>query len=82
MQHNLTTPKSRQPNTTTAAAAAAATITTTQPYLEKLGLDSTATAAQIKKTYRKLALKNHPDKGGDQDLFLSLTEAYEVSYSN
>mmetsp|Transcript_15469 Transcript_15469/g.40892 ORF Transcript_15469/g.40892 Transcript_15469/m.40892 type:complete len:545 (-) Transcript_15469:104-1738(-) len=48
------------------------------PYLKKLGLDSSATPAQIKKTYRKLALKNHPDKGGDQDLFLSLTEAYEV----
>jgi hypothetical protein len=31
----------------------------------------------IKKTYRKLALKNHPDKGGNVDTFKKITEAYE-----
>ena len=49
-----------------------------KPYLELLELDATATPAQIKKKYRKMALANHPDKGGDQDKFLALTEAYEV----
>jgi curved DNA-binding protein CbpA len=47
-------------------------------YFDVLGLPQDATAAQIKKTYRKLALKNHPDKGGDKDKFQEITEAYEV----
>ena len=32
----------------------------------------------MKKAYRKLALKNHPDKGGDLKKFQSITEAYEI----
>uniref|UniRef100_A0A7S2GM86 J domain-containing protein n=1 Tax=Octactis speculum TaxID=3111310 RepID=A0A7S2GM86_9STRA len=48
------------------------------PYLEVLGLDMSATLKEIKKKYRKLALKMHPDKGGDPDTFLKLTEAYEM----
>ncbi|TMW58360.1 hypothetical protein Poli38472_009919 [Pythium oligandrum] len=47
-------------------------------YYEALGVPKTATAAEIKKAYRKLALKNHPDKGGDPELFKSITVAYEV----
>lgn len=43
-----------------------------------LGVSKTATAAEIKKAYRKLALKNHPDKGGDPELFKQITVAYEV----
>lgn len=47
-------------------------------FYEVLGVSKTATAAEIKKAYRKLALKNHPDKGGDPELFKQITVAYEV----
>lgn len=48
---------------------------------EVLGLTETATPDQIKKAYRKLAQKHHPDKdGGDGDgtEFKLVKEAYEV----
>lgn len=50
---------------------------TTELY-EVLEVEKTATAAQIKKSYRKLALQKHPDKGGDPDEFKKLQAAYEV----
>jgi len=34
---------------------------------EVLGVDKDATMDQIKKSYRKLAIKMHPDKGGDPE---------------
>ena len=45
---------------------------------EVLGVDESATAAEIKKAYRKLSLKHHPDKGGDMAVFKQVTNAYEV----
>ena len=45
---------------------------------EDLGVSSTATQAEIKKAYRKAALKHHPDQGGDPEKFKALTAAYEV----
>eukprot|EP00002_Diphylleia_rotans_P013439 TRINITY_DN262_c0_g1_i6.p1 TRINITY_DN262_c0_g1~~TRINITY_DN262_c0_g1_i6.p1 ORF type:complete len:182 (-),score=67.65 TRINITY_DN262_c0_g1_i6:178-723(-) len=45
---------------------------------EILGLKETATAEEIKKAYRKLAIQHHPDKGGDAEAFRELCMAYEV----
>ncbi|GGN36585.1 MULTISPECIES: DNA-J related domain-containing protein [Marinomonas] len=46
--------------------------------LKTLQIDSTnPTKATIKQQYRKLAQKHHPDRGGDQDIFIGLRQAYE-----
>lgn len=43
-----------------------------------LGLDASATADDIKKTYRKLASQHHPDRGGDAEKFKTVQTAYDV----
>lgn len=45
---------------------------------EDLGLDENASPTEIKKAYRKLALRHHPDKGGDAEEFKKITGAYEI----
>lgn len=47
-------------------------------YYEILGVDKNSTQDDIKKAYRKLAMTHHPDKGGDDELFKEITEAYDV----
>ena len=47
-------------------------------YYDLIGVPKSATEQEIKKAYRKKALKEHPDKGGDPDKFKEITAAYEV----
>uniref|UniRef100_A0A673GMW8 Translocation protein SEC63 homolog n=1 Tax=Sinocyclocheilus rhinocerous TaxID=307959 RepID=A0A673GMW8_9TELE len=47
------------------------------PY-EVLHLEAGASIAEIKKQYRVLSLKHHPDKGGDEAMFMKLAKAYSA----
>ena len=47
-------------------------------YYTILGVNKTATADDIKRSYRKLASQHHPDKGGDTARFQEIQAAYAV----
>ncbi len=46
-------------------------------YYGTLGLKRGASEEDIKKAYRKLAMKHHPDRGGDQNKFKEISQAYD-----
>ena len=43
-----------------------------------LRVKPTATATELKKAFYKLAAQEHPDQGGDHDLFIAIKRAYDV----
>jgi curved DNA-binding protein CbpA len=50
-------------------------------YYSRLGLSETASSEDVRRQYRKLAMKYHPDKNPSkeaQEQFLEITEAYEI----
>ena len=48
-------------------------------YYKVLGVDKNASKDDIKKAFRRLAHKYHPDKkGGDEKKFKEINEAYQV----
>ena len=47
-------------------------------YYSTLGVERNATQDEIKKAYRSLAMKHHPDRGGDEATFKKISEAYDT----
>jgi DnaJ-class molecular chaperone len=47
-------------------------------HYQTLGIDPDATQEEIKKSYREKSQEMHPDKGGDHQEFVQVTEAYRV----
>tara|TARA_E500000178_G_C16923989_1_gene708559 strand:- start:367 stop:1218 length:852 start_codon:yes stop_codon:yes gene_type:complete len=47
-------------------------------YYKILGVSEDASADEIKKAFRKLAVKHHPDRGGDEKKFKEANEAYDT----
>lgn len=45
---------------------------------DELGVSSDASDEEIKQRYRELAHEHHPDKGGDEEVFKRIKNAYEV----
>ncbi len=50
----------------------------TKNYYDILGVKKDASADEIKKAFRRLARKHHPDAGGTEEKFKEINEAYEV----
>ena len=47
-------------------------------YYQILGVDKKASQDEIKKTFRKLAKEQHPDKGGDQEKFKQINDNINI----
>jgi curved DNA-binding protein len=47
-------------------------------YYSILGLNRSASPDEIKKAYRSMAMKHHPDRGGNEAVFKQINEAYEM----
>lgn len=47
------------------------------PY-QVLGVPLGADAETVKKAYRRLAKKHHPDLGGDEETFKEINDAYDA----
>lgn len=51
---------------------------TKRDYYEVLGVGKNSSDDEIKKAFRRLAVKYHPDRGGDEEKFKEINEAYEI----
>ena len=51
-------------------------------YYKVLDVDENATQEQIKKAFRKMSLKHHPDRGGDAEQFKKINAAYQILGDN
>jgi len=51
-------------------------------YYKTLNINRNATQADIKKAFRTLSKKHHPDKGGDENIFKEISEAYDTLSSS
>ena len=47
-------------------------------YYQILGINENASQDEIKQAYKKLAMKNHPDRGGDTKKFQEISQAYDT----
>jgi len=47
-------------------------------FYQILGVDEKASQDEIKKVYRKLVKETHPDKGGSEEQFKKISEAYDT----
>ena len=47
-------------------------------YYKVLGVNENSSDDEIKKAYRKLSLKHHPDRGGNGEEFKKINEAYST----
>jgi curved DNA-binding protein len=47
-------------------------------YYSTLGLKRGASSDEIKKAYRSMAMKHHPDRGGDEKKFKEISQAYDT----
>lgn len=47
-------------------------------YYSILGVNKSASPDELKRAYRKLAMQHHPDRGGDEQHFQKINEAYDT----
>ena len=50
----------------------------TKDYYKTLNIKSNSSPDEIKKAFRNLSKQHHPDKGGDENTFKEMSEAYDT----